>query len=136
MLRLVATANVVPSSPILVTLTMEALCSFETSALTRSTQRNIPEDAILHDHRRQNIKSYIVVLMITSTPGMFVVPGCLIRRTVCPFVPPREFLIYTDLILEGSQSSVELGPVPFVSYFESIMICVMFRRITVENDRE
>jgi hypothetical protein len=47
MRRLLVTANIVPSSPILVTLIMEALCCFETSVHTRATCRHIPEDGIL-----------------------------------------------------------------------------------------
>jgi hypothetical protein len=39
--RLLVTANV-PSSPILVTLMMEALSSSEMSVLARATRRNIP----------------------------------------------------------------------------------------------
>jgi hypothetical protein len=42
-------------------LMMVAICSFETSVLTRATRRNILEDGIPHSHHRQSLKSYIAL---------------------------------------------------------------------------
>jgi hypothetical protein len=58
LLRLPVTANAVPSLPILFTLMMEAIRSSKTSVPTRATQRNIPKDGIVHNHRREILKSY------------------------------------------------------------------------------
>jgi hypothetical protein len=61
-LQLTVTATVVPSSPILVTMMMEAIHSFKTSVLTRAARLNIPDDCILHSHCRENLKSYIALI--------------------------------------------------------------------------
>jgi hypothetical protein len=44
------------------TLKMEAIRSSETSVHARSTQPYIPEDGILHSHRRENVKPYNAVV--------------------------------------------------------------------------
>jgi hypothetical protein len=48
--QLLVSANIVPSSPILITLMMEMICSSKTSVLTRATWGIIPEDGILNTY--------------------------------------------------------------------------------------
>jgi hypothetical protein len=60
MLQLLFTTYAIPSSLILSTLMMEAISSSETSVLTRTTWRHNLEDGILHNHRRENLKPYII----------------------------------------------------------------------------
>jgi hypothetical protein len=55
------TSNAVSSSPILIALMMEAICSSETLDLTIATLHNIPEDDILRSHRRENFKFYLAL---------------------------------------------------------------------------
>jgi hypothetical protein len=64
--RLLVTANVVPSSPILVPLMMKAIRSSETSVLTRATWRNTPEDGILQLGKRLDIQSQGVITIYVS----------------------------------------------------------------------
>jgi hypothetical protein len=65
--RLLLAANVVPSSPILVTL-MKVIRSSETSVPTRAIRHHIPVDDILHNHRREDLKSYIDYLETIILP--------------------------------------------------------------------
>jgi hypothetical protein len=56
-LETLAVTNNQSTLSILVTLIIEAIRYSETSVLTRA-KRNIPEDGILHSHRRENLKPY------------------------------------------------------------------------------
>jgi hypothetical protein len=60
-LRLLVTVSIVRSLLILSILMMEAIGPSETSALTKPTRHHIPEDVVLHSHRRGHLKSYITL---------------------------------------------------------------------------
>jgi predicted DNA-binding ribbon-helix-helix protein len=66
-LRPIITANFVPSWLIHVTLMMiEPIYSSETSVCTRITRSHVLEDDILHSHRRENLRSYVVEIYRNS----------------------------------------------------------------------
>jgi hypothetical protein len=67
----------------------EALRSSETSVLTRATRRNIPEDGILHSHRRENLKSYIVLTGWTLQRGCNVSP---VKYELGFYIPEDDIL--------------------------------------------
>jgi hypothetical protein len=77
-----AAASDVPSSPILVTLMKEELGSSETSVLTIATRRNIVEDNILHSHRRENLKSYLLFGYLVERVQPYMHRGGILAPTV------------------------------------------------------
>jgi hypothetical protein len=84
----------------------EALSSSETSVLTRATRRNIPEDTILHSHRRQNLKSNISDQRWVSTPFN---PGIHCKGSAVDLKAGVD-LLQKLRILNGSSSSFRSCP--------------------------
>jgi hypothetical protein len=91
---LLVTANVVSSSPILVSLMMEALHSSGTSVLTKASQRNIPEDGIL-----QNIYCCIAVKIAS-----FMMNGVFWDVTLCGSGKNRRFGETPRLLHQGDKN--------------------------------
>jgi hypothetical protein len=54
------------------TLKMEAICSSETSVeIQQTTRRHIPEDDTLHNHRCENLKSYLISVVFLEFDFIF-----------------------------------------------------------------
>jgi hypothetical protein len=66
---------------------METINSCETSVHARSTRRHIPEDGILPSHRRENLKSCIIILFSTHDGNQNRSNGNLIEQTGTFWVP-------------------------------------------------
>jgi hypothetical protein len=86
-------------APVLVTLMMKALCSSETSVLTRATWCNIPEDGILHSHHSENLKSYKLYSVAKETDYPVWLINCHVTLLV-----PVHILLVTEICIHVSWS--------------------------------
>jgi hypothetical protein len=68
---------------------METTRTSETSVHTRSTRRHIPEDGILHSHRRENLKFYILIRLFSSSS--FIISLHLFGSLSSPLHPDQIF---------------------------------------------
>jgi hypothetical protein len=57
-------------------LMMVAIRSSETSVHTRATRRHMPEDNILHNHRRESLKYYIIKFSYLVGSRICDLPAC------------------------------------------------------------
>jgi hypothetical protein len=80
---LLVTASAVPSSPILVTLMMEAPSSSGTSVLTRATRRNIPEDVSLHGTSESDTFEYATTVSMHIRSSIYLLFVFALMSVLC-----------------------------------------------------
>jgi hypothetical protein len=97
---------------------MAAICSPETSiASQQTTRRHIPEDDTLHNHRCENLKSYILELSPVHT-----FPSCF----------PRSISIFFQ-ICPVLTNGLEIFRGNFLLYFHSSNDLIAFEDYKLEN---
>jgi hypothetical protein len=109
--------NVVPRSPILFTLMMEAISSFERSVITIATPRHIPDEGILHFYL--NLYSSLNVVDNVANRG----------TTICNIVVCKYFNVYisdrkqeeNEFLTEWYQSFMEFNVL--LIFTNQILIC-------------
>jgi hypothetical protein len=138
MLRLLVTANLASVSPILVTLMLEAILSSEALVLTRSTRRNIPEDCILHSHRRENLKAYTVFFYF-SVLTAYAKPEIRAPSSPCNIYIPTEcrekFHGQLDLSYLAKYEKLYIGKVVANHAFSVASVGVFYLRQAVRTLR-
>jgi hypothetical protein len=96
-LRFLFAANVVPSSLILSTLMIKAICFSETSILTRVTRRHIPENGILLftediSNPQNNLKKFKTTNLNVTLGTRFKTFVCALLITAFCVLTPRSFV--------------------------------------------